>query len=427
MAGTVTARQAPEARVGGRTVAEVRGDFPILGRTLPGPGGREQPLVYLDNAATTHKPEAVLEALGGFYRNTNANVHRSLHTLGEEATAAYEQSRETVRRFLNAASIAEIVFTRGTTEAINLVAHSWGGAALRPGDEILLTEIEHHSNLVPWQLAAASAGAVLRFVPVDGEGRLRLEELEGLWSERTRLAAVTHVSNVFGTTTDVRRLAEYAHARGVPVLVDSAQGVPHLRVDVRELDCDFLAFSGHKIYGPMGIGVLYGREELLDAMPPYQGGGEMIRSVWPERATWNELPYKFEAGTPNVAAAVGLQAALEYVTALGLDEIRHYEERLADYARHRLAEVPGLVLHGPRHGGGTVISFTFPDLHPHDVAQILDRHGVAVRAGHHCAQPLMRKLGLAATLRASVAFYNTPEEIDRLIAALGAAREFFAP
>jgi len=383
--------------------------------------------VYLDNAATTHKPEAVLEALGGFYRNSNANVHRSLHTLGEEATAAYEQSRETVRRFLNAASIAEIVFTRGTTEAINLVAHSWGGAALRPGDEILLTEIEHHSNLVPWQLAAASAGAVLRFVPVDGEGRLRLEELEGLWSERTRLAAVTHVSNVFGTTTDVRRLAEYAHARGVPVLVDSAQGVPHLRVDVRELDCDFLAFSGHKIYGPMGIGVLYGREELLDAMPPYQGGGEMIRSVWPERATWNELPYKFEAGTPNVAAAVGLQAALEYVTALGPDEIRHYEEQLADYARHRLAEVPGLVLHGPRRGGGTVISFTFPDLHPHDVAQVLDRHGVAVRAGHHCAQPLMRKLGLAATLRASVAFYNTPEEIDRLIAALGAAREFFAP
>ncbi|MBN1836240.1 MAG: cysteine desulfurase, partial [Spirochaetales bacterium] len=355
----------------------------------------------------------------------NANVHRSLHTLGEEATTAYEDSREGVRSFLNARKAAEIVFTRGTTEAINLVAHSWGRTHLATGDEILLTEMEHHSNLIPWQLIAAERGARLRFLPVDPEGHLDSGELETHWSDRVRLVAVTHVSNVFGTTTDVRRLAEIAHARGVPLLVDAAQSVPHLPVDVQELGCDFLAFSGHKVYGPMGTGVLYGREELLESMPPYQGGGEMIRSVWPERATWNDLPYKFEAGTPDVAAAVGLRAALSYLVELGRANLRRYEEALAAYARERLAEVPGLTIHGPKHGGGPVISFTFPDVHPHDVAQVLDWHGVALRAGHHCAQPLMRKLGLAATVRASLALYNTPGEIDRLVRGLLEARRVF--
>ena len=425
MANTVAVRGTPEARVGARWVARIREDFPILARRLPGRDGTAHPLVYLDNAATTQKPEAVIEALSGFYRTTNANVHRSLHTLGEEATAAYEASRESVRRFLNARRSAEIVFTRGTTEAINLVAQSWGRATLRSGDEILLTEMEHHSNLIPWQIIAAEKGAALRFVPVDEEGNLCMEELGRLWSDKVRLVAVTHVSNVFGTTTDVRRLVELAHDRGVPVLVDAAQSMPHLPVDIQELGCDFLAFSGHKLYGPMGVGVLYGREELLEAMPPYQGGGEMIRAVWPDRATWNELPYKFEAGTPNVVASVGLSAALRYLSALGLEQIRDYEAELADYARQRLVELPELTLHGPKRGGGAVISFTFPDLHPHDVAQVLDWNGVAVRAGHHCAQPLMRKLGLAATVRASLSFYNTPEEIDRLVEALRAAREFF--
>ena len=408
-------------------MADIRQDFPILRRTIAGRDGATHPLVYLDNAATTQKPEAVIESLSGFYRTSNANVHRSLHTLGEEATGAYEDSREAVRRFLNAQKAAEIVFTRGTTEAINLVAHAWGRSSLGPGDEILLTEMEHHSNLIPWQLVAAERGATLRFLPVDREGRLDPEDLERRWSDRVRLFAVTHVSNVFGTATEVRRLAGFAHSRGVPILVDAAQSVPHQPVDVQELDCDFLAFSGHKIYGPMGVGVLYGREELLERLPPYQGGGEMIRSVWADRATWNELPYKFEAGTPNVAAAVGLRAALDYVSALGRENILRYEEALAAYARERLGELPQLTIHGPQRGGGPVISFTFPDLHPHDVAQVLDWHGVAVRAGHHCAQPLMRKLGLAATLRASLCFYNTPEEIDRLVQALEAARRFFAP
>jgi cysteine desulfurase/selenocysteine lyase len=435
MAATVATPTTAALFVGGRAVTDIRADFPILRRRITRSSaesstlsaGESNPLVYLDNAATTQKPEVVISALSGFYRNSNANVHRSLHTLGEEATGAYEAGREAVRRFLNAEKTSEIVFTRGTTEAINLVAQSWGRASLGAGDEILLTEMEHHSNLIPWQMIAAERGARLRFLPVDGEGRLRLEELERLWSERVRLVAATHVSNVFGTVTEVRRLAEFAHSRGVPLLIDAAQGVPHLPVDVRELDCDFLAFSGHKIYGPMGIGVLYGREELLERMPPYQGGGEMIRSVWPDRATWNELPYKFEAGTPNVVAAVGLQAALEYVEALGRESIRSYEESLASYARERLSTVPQLTLHGPQRGGGPVISFTFPDLHPHDVAQVLDWNGVAVRAGHHCAQPLMRQLGLAATVRASLSFYNTREEIDRLVEALGAARRFFAP
>jgi cysteine desulfurase/selenocysteine lyase len=424
MAGTVATEQ-DWTRVGSRTVSGIREDFPILQRSVAGRGGAARPLAYLDNAATTQKPDAVIEAMSDFYRHSNANVHRSLHTLGEEATAAFEAAREAVRRFLNARTAAEIVFTRGTTEAINLVARSWGRASLHRGDEILLTEMEHHSNLIPWQLIAAETGAALRFLPVDRHGSLDLKDLERVWSSRVRIVAVTQVSNVFGTVVDVRRLADLAHERGVPLLVDGAQSVPHLPVDVQELGCDFLAFSGHKIYAPMGIGVLYGREQLLEAMPPYQGGGEMIRSVWPDRATWNDLPYKFEAGTPDVAAAVGLERALEYVTALGLPHIREYETQLADYARRRLAEVPGLTLHGPKLGGGPVISFTFPDLHPHDVAQALDWNGVAVRAGHHCAQPLMRKLGVPATVRASLSFYNTPQEVDRLTAGLREARRFF--
>jgi cysteine desulfurase/selenocysteine lyase len=413
--------------VGGRPVSRLRADFPILGRKLEaGPAGALRELAYLDNAATTQKPWAVIQAIEGYYRGFNANVHRSLHTLGEEATAAFEDSRESVRRFLGARKTEEIVFTHGATEGINLVAYSWGRSRLQPGEEILLTEMEHHSNLVPWQLLAAERGVGLRFLPFDEEGRLRLELLEELWSERTRLVALTHVSNVFGTINDVRRVIEFAHRFGVPVLLDSAQGVPHLPVDVQELGCDFLVFSGHKTYAPMGIGVLYGREELLEAMPPYQAGGEMIRAVWLERATWNDLPYKLEAGTPNVEGAVGLRAAIQYLESIGMAAIRDYEGQLARYAVQRLLEVPGLRLHGPREGSrGAVVSFTFPDLHPHDVAQVLDWDGIAVRAGHHCAQPLMRRIGVPATVRASFSFYNTAREVDRLAAAVLRARELF--
>ncbi len=426
MASTLAFQRVPDSSVGDRSVEDIRSDFPILKRCIDGSGKSPHLLVYLDNAATTQKPKVVIDALSGFYNQYNANVHRSLHTLGEESTQAYEESRKAVCRFLNAREPEEIIFTRGTTEAINLVAYSWGRQALKPGDGILLTEMEHHSNLIPWQLVAAEKKAVIHFLPVDAEGRLPMEDLGRYWDDRIRLVAVTHVSNVFGTATDIGRLAEFAHSKNVPILIDAAQGVPHLPVDVQALSCDFLAFSGHKIYGPMGVGVLYGRRELLERMEPYQGGGEMIRAVWFDRATWNDVPYKFEAGTPNVAAAIGLKAALEYVSALGREKIRELEESLADYARGRLAEVPELSIIGPRRGGGPAISFVFPDLHPHDVAQILNCDGIAVRAGHHCAQPLMRKLGLSATVRASFSFYNTAQEIDLLVDALKKARTLFA-
>ncbi len=405
-------------------VAAVRADFPILSRRVNG-----RNLVYLDSAATSQKPRQVIQAISDFYTQHNANVHRAVHTLAEEATAAYEASRRAVQGFLGAKRPGEVVFTRGATEAINLVAGSYGRAFLRPGDEVLLTEMEHHSNLVPWQLLAAERGLRLRFLPFRGDGTLDLDALERIpgGGERVRLAALTHMSNVFGTVNDLRRVAEWAHARGAVVLVDAAQSVPHLPVDVGELGCDFLAFSGHKMCGPMGIGVLYGREELLERMPPYMGGGDMIRAVWLERAEWNDLPYKFEAGTPNVEGAVGLGAAVRYLEGLGMANIRAYEQRLTLYALERLGEVRGLTLYGPTgaEGRGAVFSFNLAGVHPHDVAQFLDWEGIAVRAGHHCAHPVMRRLEVPATVRASLYLYNTHGEIDRLVEALPRAGEAF--
>jgi cysteine desulfurase/selenocysteine lyase len=407
--------------IGPRSVEDIRSDFPILDRTVNG-----KPLAYLDNAATSQKPRLVLDAIRVYYEHGNANVHRALHTLGEEATAAYEEARGKVQRFLSARTSREIIFTRGTTEAINLVASSWADTNLSRGDVVLTTEMEHHSNLVPWQLACARRGCTLRFIPLAPDGTLNMAEAERSWDPRTRLVAVTYVSNVLGTVNDVKSIAAMAHRRGAVVLVDGAQAVPHMRVDVQDLDCDFFAFSGHKVYAPMGIGALYGKEKILDAIPPWMGGGEMIRSVSLEGSTWNDLPWKFEAGTPNVEGAVGLSAAIDYIHTLGLSSIGKREGELAAYARERLSGVRALTQYGaaPRRSG--VFPFNLGDIHAHDVAQFLDREGIAVRAGHHCAQPLARKLGVPATVRASLSFYNTFSEIDRLVDALDGALRFYA-
>ncbi len=421
-AGTAAAWKGLEAaRVGRRLLEDIRADFPILGRMIG-----DRPLAYLDNAATTQKPRAVIDALALYYERTNANVHRSLHTLGEEATAAYEDARRAVQRFIGAGDAGEIVFTRGTTESINLAASSWGAANLTKGDVVLLTEMEHHSNLVPWQLCARKTGCTLRFIPVLADGSLDLSVLEEDWTHRVRLVCVTHVSNVLGTENDVRRLSRFAHARGALILVDGAQAVPHMQVDVRELDTDFYAFSAHKLYGPMGIGVLYARAPLLEEMPPYMGGGEMIRAVGLESSTWNDPPYKFEAGTPNVEGAVGLRAALSYLEGLGAAEIRDCERGLSLLARRTLAVVPGVRLHGTAAPESTVISLSLEGVHPHDAAQYLDSEGIAVRAGHHCAQPLMKRLGVQATVRASLSFYNTEDEVMRLAAGLRGAGRYFS-
>jgi cysteine desulfurase / selenocysteine lyase len=407
--------------IGPRSVEDIRSDFPILDRTVNG-----KPLAYLDNAATSQKPRLVLDAIRVYYEHGNANVHRALHTLGEEATAAYEEARGKVQRFLSARTSREIIFTRGTTEAINLVASSWADTNLSRGDVVLTTEMEHHSNLVPWQLACARRGCTLRFIPLAPDGTLDMAEAERSWDPRTRLVAVTYVSNVLGTVNDVKSIAAMAHRRGAVVLVDGAQAVPHMRVDVQDLDCDFFAFSGHKVYAPMGIGALYGKEKILDAIPPWMGGGEMIRSVSLEGSTWNDLRWKFEAGTPNVEGAVGLSAAIDYIHTLGLSSIGKREGELAAYARERLSGVRALTQYGaaPRRSG--VFPFNLGDIHAHDVAQFLDREGIAVRAGHHCAQPLARKLGVPATVRASLSFYNTFSEIDRLVDALDGALRFYA-
>jgi cysteine desulfurase / selenocysteine lyase len=413
-------------RLRGEAVREgIRGDFPILSRTFRR-GEEEIPLVYLDNAATTQKPRAVIDAIVGYYERTNANVHRSLHTLGEEATEAYEASRRRVAAFIGARSASEVVFTRGTTESLNLVAASLGKWKVGRGDRILLTEMEHHSNLVPWQLAAAERGAELAFIPFDSQGRLELDGLEALLGERTRIVSLTMVSNVFGTVNDVRRVAALAHRHGALVVVDAAQAVPHVGVDVAALDCDFLAFSGHKVYGPMGIGALWGREHLLEEMPPWMGGGEMIRSVWLDHATWNDPPYKLEAGTPNVEGAVGLAAALDYVGAVGVDAIEAHEADLARHALASLGAVPGLRIHGPASDRAGVVSFELEGVHPHDLAQFLDGRGIAIRAGHHCAQPLMRKLGVPALARASFALYTTRGEIDELARGVREAVRYFS-
>ena len=409
------------AAPGNLDVERVRADFPILGQEIYG-----KPLVYLDSAATSQKPRAVIDAIAKYYLRDNANVHRGVHLLSERATQAYEGARGKVQRFINAAHDHEIVFVRGTTEAINLVAQTYGRRRVQAGDEILITEMEHHSNIVPWQILCEEKGAVLRVAPIDDEGQLVLGELERLIGPRTRLLSLAHVSNALGTINPVRRIVEMAHQRHVPVLVDGAQAAPHLALDMQALGCDFYAFSGHKLFGPTGIGVLYGKSELLDEMPPYQGGGDMISSVTFEKTTYNRLPYKFEAGTPDIAGAIGLGAAIDYVSALGLSAIAAHEHDLLAYGTEALRRVPGLRLIGTAKEKASVLSFCLGDLHPHDVGTVLDREGIAIRTGHHCAQPLMRRLGLAATVRASLAPYNRREDIDALVSGLHKVMEVFA-
>jgi cysteine desulfurase/selenocysteine lyase len=399
---------------------EVRRDFPILDRRVG-----EKKLVYLDSAATSQKPRPVLDTLTEYYEEHNANIHRGVHSLAEEATALYEESREKVARFLGAADVRGLIFTRGTTESINLVAHAWGRKNLREGDEILLTEAEHHSNLVPWQLAARATGARLRFIPVREDGALDMEMAKRLIGPKTKMVGCTHASNVLATVNPVKKLAELAHSVEALMLVDGAQSAPHMPVDVASLGCDFFVCSGHKMLGPTGVGVLWGRPEILETMDPFLGGGEMIREVHLDYSTWNDLPYKFEAGTMNIAQAVGLGAAVDYLDALGMENIREHERRLGEYAYRRLSEIKGITIHGPGKDRTGIVSFFLPDVHPHDLSQLLDEEGIAIRSGHHCAQPLMRRLGVAATARASFYLYNTEEEVDALLTALERARQFF--
>ena len=398
----------------------VRQDFPILSRTVYG-----KPLVYLDNGATTQKPRCVVDAITDEYYSVNANVHRGVHFLSQQATELHEASRETVRKFINARSTNEIVFTRGTTESINLLASSFGEAFLKEGDEVIVSTMEHHSNIVPWQLLQMRKGIVLRVIPMNDRGELLLDEYERLFTPRTRIVCVAHVSNVLGTVNPVHEMIATAHAHGVPVLVDGAQSIPHMPVDVQALDADFYVFSGHKIYGPTGVGVLYGKEDWLDKLPPYQGGGEMIQHVSFERTTFNELPFKFEAGTPDYIGTTGLAKALDYVSALGMDRIAAYEHELTEYATRRLKEIPGMRIFGEAPEKGSVISFLVGNIHHFDMGTLLDRLGIAVRTGHHCAQPLMQRLGIEGTVRASFALYNTKEEIDALVAGVERVSRMF--
>lgn len=400
--------------------ARVREDFPILARRI---NGRD--LVYLDNAASTQRPRAVLDAVEHYETQLHANVHRGVHTLSQLATDAFEAARERVRRFLNARSTREIIFVRGTTEAINLVAQSWGRTHLKPGDEILISQLEHHANIVPWQMTCAATGARLVVAPIDARGDLRFDEFERLLGPRTRLVAMAHVSNALGTILPVAQIVAAAHARGIPVLIDGAQAVAHATIDVQALGCDFYCFSSHKLYGPTGIGVLYGREELLQAMPPWQGGGEMIRTVSFEQSTWNDLPFKFEAGTPHISGAIGLAAAMDYVEALDVTQAAAHEHLLLEKATAMLQAIPGITVHGTALHKAGVLSFTLKGVHPHDLGTILDHEGVAIRAGHHCAMPLMEVLGVPATARASFACYSTEHEVQRLGAAVQKAREVF--
>ena len=400
-----------------------RADFPILGRKIY----EKYPLVYLDNAATTQKPRQVVEAMADEYYNVNANVHRGVHFLSQQATDLHEGARETVRRFLNARSASEIVFTRGTTESINLVATCFGQAMMKEGDEVIITEMEHHSNIVSWQLLQARQGIRLRVLPITDEGTLCLDNIDSYFNDRTRLVSITQVSNVLGTVNPVKDIIRIAHGHGVPVLVDGAQSTPHFRVDVQDLDCDFFAFSGHKIYGPTGIGVLYGKEEWLDRIPPYMGGGEMIKTVTFEKTTFNDLPYKFEAGTPDYVASTGLARALDYVSSVGLDAIEAHEKDLTAYAMQRMMEVPGMKIYGSGDVAihDAVISFQVGNIHHLDMGTLLDRLGIAVRTGHHCAEPLMHRLGIEGTCRASFALYNTREEVDALVAAIQRIQTMF--
>ena len=409
------------ARAAAYDVEAVRADFPILSRRVHG-----KPLVYLDNAATTQKPSAVIDAEREVYERSYANIHRGVHLLSVEATDAYEQAREKLRAFVGAAQAREIVFLRGTTEAVNLVAATYGRKNVGAGDEVLITALEHHSNIVPWQLLCEEKGARLTVAPIDERGEILVDELARRLTDRTRLVAVAHVSNALGTLAPIREIVRLAHARGIPVLVDGAQAAPRLPVDVRELDCDFYALSGHKMYGPSGIGALYAKESLLAAMPPYQGGGDMISSVTFEKSTWNVLPYKFEAGTPNIAGAIALGAAVDYVSRLGMEAIARHEDDLLRYATERLTAIPGVRPIGTAREKAAVLSFTLEGVHPHDIGTVLDREGVAVRTGHHCAQPVMDFFGVPATARASFGLYNTRAEVDALVAGVHEVRRMFA-
>ena len=402
-------------------IEAVRGQFPILGRSVKG-----RALVYLDNAATTQKPQSVIDAITGYYAGYNANIHRGIHTLAEEATAAFEATRETARAFLNAASTEEIIFTRGTTEGINLVASSWGRANLQPGDEIILSTLEHHSNIVPWQMIAAEKGAVIKVVPIDDNGVFQFDAFEKLLSDRTRIVSIVHVSNALGLIHPVEAVIRAAHTKGALVLVDGAQSTVHLDIDVQSLDCDFFACSAHKCYGPTGVGILYGKRRLLEDMPPYQGGGEMIREVSFRGTTYNDLPYKFEAGTPNIADVVATRAALDFMTGLGKSAMRAHEDELVAYASERMREIPGLRIIGDVPGKVSVVSFIIEGIHPQDIGILLDNQGVAIRTGHHCTQPLMERLGLPGTNRASFAVYNTRGEVDALVTALEKARKMLS-
>lgn len=401
-------------------VKELRQLFPILDQQVNG-----KPLVYLDSAATSQKPLPVIEAIDNYYRQYNSNVHRGVHTLGTKATDAYEGAREKVRRFIGAASTEEIIFTRGTTTAINLVAASYGRANVRPGDEIVITYMEHHSNIIPWQQVAKQTGATLKYIPLQPDGTIRLEDVEQTVTPNTKIVAVMHVSNVLGTINPVKEIAQIAHKHGAVMVVDGAQSTPHMKVDVQELDCDFYAFSGHKMCGPTGIGVLYGKKRLLEQMEPVEFGGEMIDFVGLYESTWKELPWKFEGGTPIIAGAIGLGAAIDFLEQVGLDHIAEHEHRLAQYALEQLATIDGLTIYGPKARAG-LVTFNIDGVHPHDVATVLDAEGIAVRAGHHCAQPLMKWLNVTATARASFYLYNTEEEIDALVSALKKTKEYFS-
>lgn len=412
-----TVRPDPSTRFG---VEGVRRDFPILREKVRG-----KPLVYLDNAATSQKPQVVIETLQKYYSLENANIHRGIHFLSERATQAYEDARAKVGGFLNAAESREIIFVRGTTEGINLVAQSYGRKFIGEEDEIILSAMEHHSNIVPWQILCEQVGARLRIIPMNDDGELLIDEYARLLSDRTKLVAVTHLSNALGTINPIKQIIQIAHRHGVPVLVDGAQAVPHLEVDVRDLDCDFYAFSGHKLYGPTGVGVLYGRASLLDAMPPYQGGGDMIRSVTFEKTLYNVLPYKFEAGTPNIAGGIGLGAAIDYLSQVGLDLVAAYERELFDYATDAVSTITGVRIIGTAKEKAGVLSFVLDGVHAHDIGTILDQEGIAIRTGHHCAMPVMQRFGVSATARASLAFYNTRAEVDALVGAIHKVKRMF--
>lgn len=401
-------------------IEKIREDFPILSRTV-----YNKPLVYLDNGATTQKPRCVVESITDEYYSVNSNVHRGVHFLSQQATNLHEASRETVRRFINARSTSEIVFTRGTTESINLVAATFADSQMKEGDEVIVSVMEHHSNIVSWQLQAARKGIVLKVIPMNDKGELLIDEYEKLFSSRTRIVSVAHVSNVLGTVNPVKEIIKIAHAHGVPVLVDGAQSIPHLPVDVQDLDADFFVFSGHKVYGPTGIGVLYGKENWLDRLPPYQGGGEMIKNVSFEKTTFNELPFKFEAGTPDYIGSTALAKALDYVSAIGMDNIAAYEHELTDYAIARMKEIEGMRIFGEAEQRGGVISFLVGNIHHLDMGTLLDRLGIAVRTGHHCAEPLMRRVGIEGTVRASFGLYNTKAEVDALVAGIARVSRMF--